>query len=466
MRLTCHGAAGTVTGSCHLLETDEYTLLVDCGFFQGRGLTDRNDDEFPFDPTDVDFLLLTHAHLDHCGRIPLLVKHGFEGQIVCTLATYDLARLIMLDSANIQEEEARRKNRKRSRRNREKAVPMYDVEDVLDALDYFDVFATYDEPVELGDGLTVTYRDAGHVLGSAFVEVDIEEGRGRNRSSRRITFSGDLGNLDKPLIRDPQPPSPADFVVMESTYGDRSHRAFDDSVEEFREAIVTTLDRGGNVIIPSFALERSQELLYVLHGFYRAGDLPRCDIYLDSPMAIDCTRVFTKHGDCFDAEALALHREGGNPFQFPPLHYTRHAQDSRAINGQRAGAIIIAGSGMCTGGRVLHHLRHNLWRHECAVIFVGFAAEGTLGRRILDGERSVKVYGEEVSVNARIYTINGFSGHAGQDTLIDWIEGTGDPQKVFLVHGEDRPRETLAAKLDETLGMPVHLPTQGETIEL
>jgi metallo-beta-lactamase family protein len=463
MRLTCHGAAGTVTGSCHLLETKHYKILVDCGSFQGRGQGGRNDDEFPFDPAEIDFLLLTHAHLDHVGRVPLLVKRGFEGQIVSTLATYDFARLILMDSAKIQEEDARRKNRRRSRRNAPPAEPLYTVEDVLESLDFFESFAAYNEPIELADGLIATFSDAGHVLGSAFIELEVREGRGR---ARRITFSGDLGNMDKPLVRDPEAPDAADVVIMESTYGDRSHRPFDETVDELREVLKSALARGGNVIIPSFALERSQELLYVLHSFYRAGDLPRCDIYLDSPMAINCTRIFTKHGDCFDEEALQLHREGGNPFQFPPLQYIRDARDSREINAQRGGAIIIAGSGMCTGGRVTHHLRHNLWRPECSVIFIGYAAVGTIARTIIDGEPSVEIFGEDVAINADIHTLNGFSGHAGQDTLLQWLEETGEPEQVFLVHGEDRQREALSAKIGAELGMPVRLPMQGEVFEL
>lgn len=464
MRLTCHGAAGgAVTGSCHLLETEQHRILIDCGYFQGQGSSERNREGFPFDPASIDFLLLTHAHLDHCGRLPLLVKRGFQGQIVSTLATHDLARLIMMDSAQIQQESRRRRSRRRAKRQgRDVLPPLYDVDDVLDALDFFEIFAVYDQRLELADGLAVTFRDAGHILGSAFLELEVREGR----RWRRVTFSGDLGNLDKPLIRDPQVPSEADIVVMESTYGERNHRPFDDSVEEFRQAVVSTLERGGNVLIPAFALERSQELLYVLHGFYRAGDLPRCRIFLDSPLAIDCTRIFTKHGDCFDEEALELSRDGANPFHFEPLEYVRHPDDSREINGYHGGSIIIAGSGMCTGGRILHHLRHNLWRPSSAVVFVGYSAEGTLGREILEGQPQVRIFEEEIPVRATIHTINGFSGHAGQQTLLDWVDATGEPERVFLVHGEDKAREVLGRQIGEGLGMPVHLPGAHESMEI
>lgn len=464
MRLSFHGAADTVTGSCHLLQTADHNILFDCGFFQGAGLGERNASPFPFDPASIDYVLLSHAHLDHCGRIPMLVKEGFTGRIVSTMATYDLARLVMLDAAGIQAEDARRRNRKRSRSGEPEAKPLFDTEDVLDSLDFFDTFVSYDETLELERGLKVTYRDAGHILGSAFIELQVQEKP--YGPTRRITFSGDLGNLDKPLIRDPQTPSPADIVIMESTYGDRNHRNFDDSVEEFKEAILTTLERGGNVVIPTFALERAQELLYVLYLFYTAGDLPRCRIFLDSPMAIDATRVFTKHGDCFDEEALALAAEGGNPFRFPALTYTRHPDDSRAINGHKSGAIILAGSGMCTGGRVQHHLRHNLWRPECSVIFVGFAAEGTLGRQIVEGERVVDIMGEPIANNAQIWTINGFSAHAGQQTLLDWLDNTGSPETVFLVHGEDKAEEAFAHQIDETLGLHVKRPELDESFEV
>ncbi len=467
MRLICYGAAGTVTGSCHLLQTHDYNILVDCGFFQGKGLFDRNEEEFLFDPAEVDFLLLTHAHIDHIGRVPLLVKRGFQGRIICTEATYDLARLMLVESAELQEEAARRQRRKRRRRGAPVPEPLYTVEDVLDTIEFFDTFPAYDERTEIDEGFWVTFRDAGHILGSAFIEVEIIEGRGRRATTRRVTFSGDLGNLDKPLIRDPQVATEADVVVMESTYGGRDHRPFDDSVEEFRKILVETLERGGNVIIPSFALERSQELLYVLYGFYRAGDLPpRCQIFLDSPLAIDATRIFTKHGDCFDEEALALAADGGNPFHFPSLNYTRHTDDSKAINNHASGAIIIAGSGMCTGGRVLHHLKHNIWRPECSVVFVGFAAVGTTGRAIIDGVSPVNLYGETVEVKAQIHTVNGFSGHAGQQTLMDWLKSTGQPEKVILVHGEDSSRKTLAHRIDEELGLPCVLPTVGQVIEL
>jgi len=443
MHIEFHGAAGGVTGSCHLVEAAGRRILVDCGMFQGgRELNEENAADFGFDPASIDILLLTHAHLDHCGRIPLLVKRGFHGEIVATAATRDLTRLILLDSAHLHEEEARR--RRHHGASGEAREPLYDTIDALDAMELFGRVATYRHPIGLGHGARATFHDAGHILGSASVLLEVtEDGR-----SRRILFSGDIGPEERPLLNPPDPPSDADVVVMESTYGDRDHRPLDKTVEEFHAAIRAADERGGNVIIPTFALERAQELLFFLREGERAGSVPKgMRVFLDSPMAISATRIFRRHPDAMKPAVAATIRGGADPFRPHNLHMTREAAESMALNRVRSGAVIMAGSGMCTGGRVRHHLRHNLAHRDCSVIFVGFAAKGTLARIIVDGATSVKLFGDEIPVRAHIHTINGFSAHAGQSDLVNWHRRTGSPEITFLVHGEDEPREKLAKRL-------------------
>lgn len=448
LKLTSYGAADGVTGSCHLLDIADTTrVLLDCGVFQGRrSERDRNNPPFPFDPSSIDALLVSHAHLDHIGRIPLLYKEGFRGRILSTRATYDLARISMLDSARIMDSDATRANR-RQQPGDPLVTPLYDEQDVLDVIDLWQDTVGYQEPRSIQDALQVTMHDAGHILGSAFLELECEIG------TRRATllFSGDLGNVDKPIIQDPTLPPRADFVLMESTYGNRDHRPFEASKKELIAIVNQTIEGQGNVLIPSFAMERSQELLYVLHEAIVAGQIPsHTTIYLDSPMAIDATRIFTRHPDCYDAETVALAREGLNPFQFKNLHYTRHTQDSMRINDHRSGAIIIAGSGMLTGGRILHHIKHNIHRPECALIFCGYQAEGTLGRRMLEGSDEVRIYGKSYPVHLQLHTINGFSGHAGQQTLTQWAEATRAPH-IALVHGEQHVKRDFASHLSKTI---------------
>lgn len=448
MRLSFHGAARTVTGSCHLLEAGGRRILVDCGLFQGGAREETlNRAPFGFDPASIDVLLLTHAHLDHCGRIPRLVAEGFRGRILCTAATRDLAKLVLLDAARLQEEDARRTARLARRHGRKPEGPLYTVADVLDALDFFAPPVQLDQMVELGGGLQMRFREAGHILGSTFLEVEAGEGRGR----RRIVFSGDVGNPGRPLLNDPAPPPECDYLVVESTYGDRPHRPLAASVDELVGAIRDTFARGGNAVIPTFALERAQEILWHLGDAVRRGVLPAwMPVFLDSPMAISATRIFRRHAELLRPPARALLRRGRDPFALPGLEFTREVAESMAINAVRGGAVILAGSGMCTGGRVVHHLKHNLWRPESSVIFVGFAAKGTLARRIIDGARSVQVLGERVAVRAAIHTINGFSAHAGQDDLLAWVAGAGHPRRVFLVHGEEaRGMRALAGCLRE-----------------
>lgn len=449
MRITFHGATRDVTGSCYLVECQDKRILIDCGLYQGNRETDEeNRNDFGFDPASIDFLLLTHSHLDHCGRIPLLSRRGFKGTVLTTSASRELARLVMLDSARIQEEEARYRNYKASRRkNREApAEPLYDTLDALNSLDAFVDIASFAQPLELCPGIRTTFYDAGHILGSACILLELEEG-GRQR---RVLFSGDLGYDGRAILPDPAPPPQADIVVMESTYGDRLHKPLIPSIEELYQAINTTVSRNGNVLIPSFALERTQELLYYLREGIDQGRLPRhLQVYLDSPMAVSATQIFRRHRECFDEETWAVISAGRDPFELPGLEIIHDVAESMALKHVH-GAVIIAGSGMCTGGRIRHHLRHNLWRREASIVFVGYAAGGTLARQIIDGAEVVRVLQDEVVVNAEIYTIGGFSAHADQRELLHWHGQTGAPQRTFLVHGEEKAMLTLASHLTST----------------
>lgn len=462
MKISFHGAAQGVTGSCHLIECAGTRILVDCGMYQGsRELEEDNADDFGFDPAEIDFLLLTHAHLDHCGRIPLLVNRGFKGKIVTTAASRELARLVLLDSAGLQEEEARYLNRRAQRRGQSSAKiePLYTILDALNALDYFTGEAQYHQKLQLASGIEATFIDAGHILGSASIVLDLKE----NGYQRKVLLSGDLGLGDRPILRDPDPPPPVDAVIMETTYGDRSHKPLLSSIEEFYGAIIQTLRRG-NVIIPTFALERAQELLYYLHAGKAAGILPDAlQVFLDSPMAISATQIYARHPECYDKETTALFRSGQDPFDFPGLNFTRETAESIALNKINSGAVILAGSGMCTGGRVRHHLKHNLGRRNCSIVFVGFAARGTLARQIIDGAKTVKIFSDDYPVAARIYTIGGFSAHAGQSELLAWHRRTGNPEVTFLVHGEKEKMSTFGRLLDNT---QVRMPGSQESFPL
>ncbi|MGD8619684.1 MAG: MBL fold metallo-hydrolase, partial [Gammaproteobacteria bacterium] len=424
MKIAFHGAAQGVTGSCHLLTCAGKQVLIDCGMYQGsRELVEDNADDFGFDPAGIDYLLLTHAHLDHCGRIPLLANRGFNGEIITTAASRELARLVMMDSAGLQEEEARYRNRRARRRGKEAEFqPLYTTLDTFNAMENFGRKARHGEPLQLAPGIRATFIDAGHILGSASILLELEEGG----STRHVVFSGDLGLGGRPILRDPVMPPQADVVVMETTYGDRPHKELQPSVEELYDAINATVKRGGNVVIPTFALERAQEILFYLNAGKEQGILPEfLQVFLDSPMAISATEIFRRHPECYDAQTAALFRSGRDPFMFNGLHFTRETAESMAINQLAGGAVIMAGSGMCTGGRVRHHLKHNLGREHSSVIFVGYAARGTLARRIVDGARHVDIFGEEYAVRAQIHTIGGFSAHAGQTGLLAWHGHTG-----------------------------------------
>ncbi len=459
MRVTAYGAAGEVTGSCHLLEIGGKRVLVDCGLFQGDDEAyERSTEPFPFDAGGLDAVILTHGHLDHIGRLPLLVRSGFRGSVLATAATREIGRLILMDAAHVMHEEYVTKRRKAERQGREVALPPYDVQDVMLAIDLFAAPVRYDSPLSLGNGTSVTFRNAGHILGSAFLEFE-EDG-----SRKRVTFSGDLGYRGREVMPDPADPNPCDLVVCEATYGDRPHRPVVDSREEFAQAIKEALERGGNAVIPSFALERSQDVLYYLRLMWDAGELPPCRIFLDSPLAISITNVYERYADELDPLLLARLESGEDPFEFPGVEFTRGTEESRAINRWPSGSIIIAGSGMANGGRVIHHLRHNLWREDCSVIFVGYQALGTLGRVIVDGASAVRIFGEEVAVRARVYTINGLSAHADRDGLVDWLRGTGDAE-VLLVHGEPKGMEALASAVRSDLGRKVTIAAAGQGYE-
>ncbi len=462
MKLSFHGADRGVTGSCHLVQCGEHRILIDCGLYQGgRELDEENAEPFGFDAAGIDFVLLTHAHLDHCGRLPLLVRRGFRGEIITTAASRELARLVMLDAAHIQEEDARRRARRAARRGKESDIaPLYSMLDAMNTQDYFGRVAAYGQPLQVAQGVRATFLDAGHILGSASVLLELEEAGHR----RSVLFSGDLGNSGRPLLRDPATPTQADVVVMETTYGDRLHKPFAPSVEELYRAIGDTFERGGNVVIPTFALERAQELLYFLGQGIEKGHLSAAtQVFLDSPMAISATEIFQRHPECYEPRTAALFRAGRDPFDLPGLHMTRETADSMAINRVVGGAIIMAGSGMCTGGRIRHHLRHNLPRPNCSVIFVGFAARGTLARRIIDGAERVRIYDEEVRVRARIHTINGFSAHADRAELLAWHGRIGGPARTFLVHGEEDVMRAFAGRLS---GTRVEMPNLHEEFEL
>ena len=465
MKISFHGADRGVTGSCHLVECGGVRILIDCGMYQGgRELDEENAEPFGFDPKDIDYLLLTHAHLDHCGRIPLLASRGFRGEIITTSASRELARLVMLDAAHLQEEEAEWRKRKSARHGHSRVhdgdEPLYTVLDALNSLEYFGRTASYNKTIELSPGVRVTFLDAGHILGSASILLELREGE----KQRRVLFSGDIGNAGRPILRDPVVPGDIDVVVMETTYGDRSHKEMAPTVDEFYSAIRDTFQRGGNVIIPTFALERAQELLYYLREGVENGQLAGAtQVFLDSPMAISATRIFQHHPECYDEEACAMFQEGKDPFQLPGLHFTQETAQSMALNRIGGGAIIMAGSGMCTGGRVRHHLKHNLWRKDSSVIFVGFAAHHTLARRIIDGANEVRIFGETIPVRASIHTINGFSAHADQKELLAWHRRTGQPERTILVHGDEEAMQNFASLLSNTI---VDMPERGRVIEL
>lgn len=467
MRITFLGAAQTVTGSCYLVQAGDLRFAVDCGMHQGNSeIEKRNREADRYSPESIDFFLVTHAHIDHSGLLPLMVQQGFKGKVYCTPPTVDLLEIMLMDSAHIQEMEAEWENKKRKRHGNKQIKPLYTQEDAANTFPLFHP-VNYNEPFEPAPGLRVTYRDAGHILGSAFIELFVEE----SGETYRLLFSGDLGRPDQLLIRDPSQANPTDYLFLESTYGDRDHKDESTSREELAEAIAYSYKHGEKVIIPAFAVERTQEVIYSLYLLARQGKLPDdMPVYLDSPLAIRATEIFRKHPKYFDQNTQAMLENGEDPLQLKNLTYTLRTDESIAINNSKGPAVVISASGMCNAGRIKHHLRHNLWRPGASIVFVGFQAKGTPGRRIVDGAENIRILGEEVAVKAKVFTIGGFSAHAGQSQLLDWLAAlhkqTGNDLQVFLVHGERRAQEILAGLIREQFKLTVHVPSYLESCEL
>jgi metallo-beta-lactamase family protein len=444
MQLQFFGAAGEVTGSCHIVDVGRHRILLDCGLIQG-GVShgERNREPFPFDAAAIDAVILSHAHIDHCGRLPLLHKRGFRGTVYSTAACRDLARILLLDCAAIAAHDAEREERKRRRNGRRGTVePLFTSEDAQAVLSTFRA-VPYGRAVEVLPGIELTFRDAGHILGSACVCLLLTEGD----VARRLLFSGDLGQYDSPILRDPEAGLEGDVVLMESTYGGRLHRDREATLVEFGEILRRARQHGGNVIIPAFAVGRSQDVLYELGTHYDEWQLADWQVFLDSPMAIEASEVYWRHAELFDEEARELRLRAGSMPPLPNLTLCRTVEESKAINRNVNGVIVIAGSGMCTGGRIVHHLRHNLPRRECDVVFTGFQAEGTLGRAIVDGRDEVRIHGDSVRVEARVHTLGGFSAHGDQADLLRWYSGITGKPPVWLVHGEPESSAALGRAL-------------------
>ncbi len=462
MKLSFFGADQCVTGSCHCLEVNGNRILIDCGLQQGRDETDNH--ELPFAPNTIDYVLVTHAHIDHTGRIPLLVRQGFHGQIWTTRVTARLMEIMLTDSAHIQQSDAEYENRKNQRAGRPPVEPLYTVEDAERVRGYVHT-RKYGVPFELCEGVTVTFTDAGHLLGSASITMDLTE----NGVSKTVVFSGDIGNLNQPIIRDPVLLTRADYVVMESTYGDRDHTEVWSYTSELAKVIDRTLARGGNVIIPAFAVGRTQEILYFLRRIkqeHLVRSVNDFSVYIDSPLASKATTIFC--GDLqgyLDDEALALVKDGTDMFSFPGLRLTESLEESKMLNMDRTPKVIISASGMCDAGRVRHHLKHNLWREECSVVFVGYQGEGTLGRMLLEGAEHVKLFGEDVSVQAEIVNFKGLSSHADRKHLLEWAQSFENPTHYFIVHGDREVAPYFAASL-EKLGLSAHAPQYTEVYDL
>lgn len=462
--VTSYGAAQNVTGSCHLVKIGSSHILVDCGMFQGNGSGSKNYDDFEFDVSKINYLILTHGHLDHIGRVPKLIKDGFNGKIIATKATKDIAKIMLLDSANILQEEYKTLRRKARRRGEEESVfePLYTKDDVKSVFKKKWCTIDYFEEYKLKNRIRISFGNAGHIMGSAFVIINYQE----DNQAKRIVFSGDLGSPERLIIDNPDTISKADYLFIESTYGDRRHRPLNESIEEFKEAIRSTLKRKGNVIIPSFALERTQEILWLLHVMHDNGELPKCSIYLDSPLAIKATELYNRYPVYLSDELRYTPGSGGDPFSFSWLKNSTSSNQSMAINKVKERTIIIAGSGMCTGGRIMHHLKHRLWSAKNTILFVGYQVHGTLGRDIIDGKKSVRIYGEEIVVKAKVYTINGFSAHADQKELIDWMRPMEELKKVFLIHGEKDKMEIFSEAIQKELGYEPKIVEHGVTIKL
>ena len=445
MELQFLGAAECVTGSCHLIKVRNKTVLLDCGLYQGRDGDHGKNENFQFNPKDIDLVILSHAHIDHSGRIPLLYKKGFKGEIICTKATMELCQVMLTDSGHIQEMEVAWKNRKLKEKGLQPKEALYSSKIAEECLKLFKSYS-YNTEIKPFDGLTIIFKDAGHLLGSAIIELQVEE---KESPCIKLVYSGDLGNFNIPLINDPTVISTADYVIMETTYGDKVHNNFENVMKELSNIVKKTFDRGGNVIIPSFAVGRTQEVLYALNKYFEEGMLKNCSVYVDSPLAEKATKIFENNREIFDDEAKELEKHDTNILDFDGLKFTHSAEESMELNKMQKGIVIISTSGMCDAGRIKHHLKHNLWRSESSIVFVGYQAEGTLGREILDGNKMVRIFGKDISVAASIYNLQSLSGHADRNGLINWIENIEKkPKQVFLVHGDGNSQKSFKMLLD------------------
>lgn len=463
MKIEFIGGARTVTGSSFIVKNNDFTVMVDCGMFQGtRELRERNYLDLIYAPSQLDCLLLTHAHIDHSGLTPKLVKDGFDKPIYATKATCELCSIMLPDSAHIQEQDAEIINKKRKKLGREQIQPLYTTEEAYKTLEFLRPVA-YNDSIQIHPHISVRFREAGHILGASFIEMTVKE-KGKETV---IIFSGDLGNKNQAIIRDPDLPEYADILLIESTYGNRLHKNRENTHNELKNVLLNSFNNKGNIIIPAFAIERTQELLYSIAEMTRKGEIPPIPVYLDSPLATSATEIFMDNQDCFDETTNLLLKSGDSPLDFPNLNFVRTVEESKWLNANARGVIIISASGMCTAGRIKHHLLNNLYKPETSVIFVGFQAEGTLGRRIVDGAEMVKIFGENVAVRAKINTIGGFSAHADQNGLMEWMENIKNPQlKVFVIHGEENASNTFAHEIRTKYDYSVHVPQWGEIVDL
>lgn len=443
MNIQFFGACQEVTGSCYLIEIANSKILVECGMFQGtREHEQRNNDEFPFSVKELDAVIISHAHLDHSGRLPILIKAGFRGAIYTHHATVELCTIMLKDSGYIHEKEAQWQNRKRQRKGLDLVSPIYTVVDAESTLPYF-VGIDYHQEIDICPNAQLRLHDAGHIIGSAIIELTLSEGN----NTKKLVFSGDLGHNQAPILRNPEKIKHADIVIMESTYGDRLHRSWEETWQEMGDIIAKANSSKGNIIIPAFTVGRTQELLYEFKRHFEQWHIDNWDIFLDSPMGIKATKIYDQHSEVYDNTANEIRRHGDNIFDLKKLHLSESTEYSMKINQINSGAIIIAGSGMCTGGRIKHHLKHNIWRSNAHIIIVGFQASGTLGRVLVDGAKTIKLWGETMQVNANIHTIGGFSAHADQQGLLDWYDHFDNKPQLILVHGEPEAMDTLAQKL-------------------
>lgn len=456
MKLEFHGAAGGVTGSHMVLDTEDFRIGIDAGLFQGSE-ADQNRSGFGHEPGSIKALLLTHAHIDHSGRIPLLIKEGFSGQVHSTPATKDLCEIMLKDSAHLMEEAADHDNRNRDQGNSQWRPPIYTKNDVVQALRQFRPIG-YSKAHDIG-GLSFKFKDAGHILGSAMIELSL--------GNKKLVFSGDLGRPGAPFLRDPEKVDEADWLVLESTYGDKDHEDIADRGKRLLEIVLETLERGGNVIIPAFAIGRTQEILYELNPYAEMGKLKGVKCFVDSPMAVSATEIYSRHPECFDEDTLSLLKRGDSPLEFPGMQYARSRDESKAINDLREPHIIISASGMCTGGRILHHLVQNIERKNCTLLFVGYQANGTIGRRLLDGVKSIKIMEKQLEVRAKIESLDAFSAHAGRNEILDWLRAFKKfPGQIFLNHGESSATHSIAEAIRNEFDSNVIIPEVGQKFTL